>query len=525
MRKGRWKLQTVIIAFVCAVVAFSLLVTDILVTKTVTDSVEAGQAEKAQNASRMVAHTPLVAQALTGARREEDIQAFASDIRRETGVQFVVVMDMNGVRKSHPDPDKIGQPFTGGDEEHVLAGEEYVSTAEGTLGPSVRSFTPVFDPAGKQVGAVAVGISLESVQNAVASSRNNILAGTAAGILAGVLGAVLLARYIKKVLLGLEPFAIARLVEERDAILQSVHEGIIAVDRDSTITLMNRAAMSLFREGKTESIPLHSLQRVMETEQQEIDREQRINGVELLVNSVPIHVGGMLAGAVATYRDKTEVKLLAEQLTGVRLYADALRAQTHEFMNKLHVILGMVQMKSYEELALFIQETVDFKSNEIQMLTEKIKDPVLAGFLVGKLSYARESGASLHLKSDFPIPQPEDPALTHDLITVVGNLIDNAIDAVQKSRKKIIHVAFSYGDDILTVEVADSGTGIEEEKQHLLFEKGFSTKGTGRGIGLSLVQDILAQRDGEFDLLSELGKGTKLTVYIPFQEKGEKRKA
>lgn len=525
MKKGKWKLQTVIIAFVCAVVAFSLLVTDILVTKTITDSVEAGQAEKAQNASRTVAHTPLVAQALTGARDERDLQSFTSDIRKATGVQFVVVMDMQGIRKSHPDPDEIGKPFAGGDEEHVLNGEDYMSTAEGTLGPSVRSFTPVLDEKGVQVGAVAVGISLESVQNAVVSSRNNILAGTAAGILAGIIGAVLLARYIKKVLLGLEPFAIARLVEERDAMLQSVHEGIIAVDRDSTVTLMNKAAKSLFQRGKSDSVPIHSLQRVMETEQQEIDKEQRINGVELLVNSVPIHVEGTIAGAVATYRDKTEVKLLAEQLTGVRLYADALRAQTHEFMNKLHVILGMVQMKSYEELALFIQETVDFKSNEIQVMTEKIKDPVLAGFLVGKLSYARESGASLQLKSDYPIPQPNDPALTHDLITVIGNLIDNAIDAVQKSQKKTIKVAFSYGDDILTAEVTDSGTGIKEENQQLLFQKGFSTKGTGRGIGLALVQDVLEQRDGEFDLLSELGKGTKLTVYIPYQAKGEENEA
>jgi len=525
MKKGRWKLQTVIIAFVCAVVAFSLLVTDILVTKTVTDSVEAGQAEKAQNASRMVAHTPLVAQVLTGARDEKDLQSFTSDIRKVTGVQFVVVMDMKGIRKSHPDPEEIGKPFAGGDEEHVLNGEDYISTAEGTLGPSVRSFTPVLDEKGIQVGAVAVGISLKSVQNSVISSRNNILAGTAAGILAGIIGAVLLARYIKKVLLGLEPFAIARLVEERDAMLQSVHEGIIAVDRDSTVTLMNRAAKALFQRGKSDSVPIHSLQRVMETEKQEIDKEQQINGVELLVNSVPIYVEGAIAGAVATYRDKTEVKLLAEQLTGVRLYADALRAQTHEFMNKLHVILGMVQMKSYEDLALFIQETVDFKSNEIQVMTEKIKDPVLAGFLVGKLSYARESGASLQLKSDYPIPQPNDPALTHDLITVIGNLIDNAIDAVQKSRKRTIKVAFSYGDDILTVEVTDSGTGIKEENQQLLFQKGFSTKGTGRGIGLALVQDVLEQREGEFDLLSELGKGTKLTVYIPYQAKGEENEA
>ncbi|WP_046175835.1 DcuS/MalK family sensor histidine kinase [Domibacillus indicus] len=522
MKKGRWSLRAIIIAFVCAVVAFSLLITDILITKTVTDSVEEGQIEKAQNASRIMARTPLVAEALTGRRDEADIQLFADDIREATGVQFVVVMDMNGIRKSHPDPGEIGKPFAGGDEQYVLNGEEYISTAEGTLGPSIRSFTPVLGEDGEQIGAVAVGISTESVQKAAASSRNDIYIGTLAGIAAGIIGAILLARYIKRVLLGLEPFAIARLLKERSAMLQSVHEGIIAVDRDSTITLMNKAAKSLFQKEEDGPVPLGSLQRAMETEREKIDEEQRINGVELLVNSVPIHVGGTVVGAIATYRDKTEVKQLAEQLTGVRLYADALRAQTHEFMNKLHVILGMVQMKSYEELASFIRETVDFKSNEIQLMTEKIKDPVLAGFLVGKLSYAREAGVNLFLRSDYPIPPPEDPSLTHDLITVVGNLIDNAIDAVENSSKKTINVSFSYGDDILTIEVADSGPGVPKSKQQHLFEKGYSTKGTGRGIGLALVKGTLEQRAGEFDFLSEPGKGMTFTVYIPFQEKGEK---
>lgn len=521
MKKGRWKLRTVILFFVCAVVMFSLLVTDLLITETVTDSVEAGQIDKAQNASRIVAHTPLVAEALAGQRDPGDIQSFANQIQQVTGVEFVVVMDMNGIRQSHPDPAEVGKPFAGGDEQYVLAGEEHISTAKGTLGPSLRSFTPVLSEDGTQVGAVAVGLSTESVQKAVQESRYDIYIGTLAGLLAGVIGAVLLSRYIKKVLLGLEPFAIARLLEERNAMLHSVHEGIIAVDRDSRVTLMNKAAEALFQKGEKEPVPIRSLQRVMETEREEIDQQQRLNGVELLVNSVPIRVGETVAGAIATYRDKTEVKQLAEQLTGVRLYADALRAQTHEFMNKLHVILGMVQMKSYEELELFIRQTVDFKSNEIQLMTEKINDPVLAGFLSGKLSYARESGAVLHVSCEYPIPQPKNPALTHDLITVIGNLVDNAVDAVQDQPVKDVHISFSYGEDILTIEVSDSGSGMEPKTQARLFEKGFSTKGTGRGIGLALIRDILEEREGDFDLSSTQGYGTIFTVYVPYEEKGE----
>ncbi|MTH55307.1 two-component system sensor histidine kinase DcuS [Bacillus mangrovi] len=530
MKKGKWSLQVTITVFVCAVVALSLAVTSLLVTNTVTEDSERNQEEKARNAARMMAETPLVIDALSGRGNKEAVQDFANKIRKASGVQFVVIMDMKGIRLSHPEPGKVGKPFVGGDEKEVLKGKEYTSISEGTLGRSLRSFTPIFDGEGREVGAAAVGISLQEVNEAAQKSRENVLTGTAFGILAGIAGALFLARYIKKILFGLEPFAIAKLLQERSAVLQSVREGVIAVDQNAKITLVNKAAEKLVRKaglsmpapvGKdiNDYMPSSTLRRVLKTGEAELDEEQELRGITLLTNRVPVIVDGKTVGAVATFRDKTEISQLAEQLTGVRLYADALRAQSHEFMNKLHVILGMTQMKHYEELTAYISGITGQHQGEIGSISRIIKDPVLAGFLIGKVSKAREGGAELTCTADYPVPEG-DEHLIHELITIIGNLIDNSLAAVEKSPHRKIGVHFDYGDEILTVEVKDSGSGMNEEILGRIFEKGFSTKGSDRGIGLYLVRESLGRLEGDLEIVSKEGRGTKVAVYIPYAGRG-----
>ncbi|MED3563833.1 DcuS/MalK family sensor histidine kinase [Bacillus xiapuensis] len=531
MKKGRWSLQSIIIVFVCVVVALSLLITDLLISSRVASGTEKSEEEKAGNVARMVAYSPLVIDALSGNLDEREIQPFANEMRKASNVYFIVVMDMKGIRKSHPDPKMVGKPFKGGDQGPVLKGKEYASTSKGFLGPSLRYFTPIKDANGRQIGAVAVGISLSNIQKAVHKSRTGVFIGTVIGILIGILGAVMLARYIKEILLGLEPFAIAKLLEERSAMLQSVREGIVAVDQESKVTLVNRAALKLFEKAGLEGNPIEKsiaeymsstrLSDLLKTGKAELDEEQNLNGITLLTNRVPVIVGNKVVGAIATFRDKTEIKLLAEQLTGVRVYADALRAQAHEFMNKLHVILGMVHMGNYDKVVQYINEMAGHRKSEIGFVTKKIKDPVLAGFIIGKLSYAREAGVELSVSCDHPLPQPADLGVTHELITIVGNLVDNAIQAVYDCPIKKIAVEFEYVDDILTIEVKDTGKGMNEELQNQIFQKGFSTNGENRGFGLYLVTQAVKKLEGELILSSKPGKGTVFAVYLPYKEEGE----
>ena len=522
-RRRLWNLWKTITLLVCTVVIFSLLVTDILISHNVERTTEDSQAEKAKTIAHIVANDSIVIDGLVGKADTSAIQTYTNRILQNTGVQFIVVMDMNGIRKSHPNPQKIGHHFIGGDEGPALKGKEHVSLAEGTLGISMRVFVPIFSETGEQLGAVAVGISADNVKERVKESRHIIYIGVGVGVLVGIIGAILLARHIKKSLFGLEPHRIAKILEERNTMLQSVKEGIIAVDKEARVTLINNEAKRLFKKSGLEEdfigkdvelyMPNSRIKEVVQTGEVQLNEEQNIYGITIVTNRVPLYVKGEIVGAIATFRDKTEIRKLAEELTGIRLYAEALRAQSHEFMNKMHVVLGLTHMKQYEELQKYISGMVSEHQYEIGGVMKRIKSPVFAGFLLGKLSYAREKNIKLIISEDSYMPEIDDESITHELITIVGNLIDNALEAVTNCEKKRVEVKIQHGD-ILTITVQDTGKGIQEKEIEQLFTKGYSTKGENRGYGLYLVKESIQRINGEIHMHSLVGKGTTITIEI-----------
>lgn len=523
-RKRLWNLWKTITLLVCTVVIFSLLVTDILISHNVERTTEDSQAEKAKTIAHIVANDSVVINGLIGKVDTSAIQTYTNRILKNTGVQFIVVMDMDGIRKSHPNPQKIGHHFIGGDEGPALKGKEHVSLAEGTLGISMRVFVPIFSETGEQLGAVAVGISADNVKERVKQSRHIIYIGVGVGVLVGIIGAILLARHIKKSLFGLEPHRIAKILEERNTMLLSVKEGIIAVDKEANVTLINNEAKRLFKKSGLEEdfigkdvelyMPNSRIKEVLQTGEVQLNEEQNIYGITIVTNRVPLYVKGEIVGAIATFRDKTEIRKLAEELTGIRLYAEALRAQSHEFMNKMHVVLGLTHMKQYEELQKYVSSMVSEHQYEIGGVMKRIKSPVFAGFLLGKLSYAREKNIKLIISEDSYLPEIYDESITHELITIVGNLIDNALEAVIHCKKKQVEVGIQY-QNALTITVQDTGKGIEEDAVDALFTKGYSTKGDNRGYGLYLVKESIQRINGEIHISSLLGEGTTITIEIP----------
>lgn len=530
LKKKYIRLHSSIALFVSMVVILALSVTGLLIAEEIADQTEKNLSDKAMNIARMVGHSPLVIEALEGKRDEAEIQSFAEEIRHVTNVRFIVVMDMNGIRKSHPDPKKIGKRFVGRDEVRAMNGEEYTSVAKGTLGRSLRAFEPIRNADGKQIGVVAVGIMLDNVHETVAKSTRIVYFGIGLGILVGILGALVLARKIKAILFGLEPFQIANLFQERNAMLESVREGILAVNREGLIVVANTEAVRMFRQAgiyddpigkKVEDyLPNFPLLRIMDSGTPEYDQEQDLNGMTIMVNRVPVTVGNQVVGAIATFRDKTEIKQLAEQLTGVKLYAEALRVKTHEFMNKLHVILGMAQIGEYEKLSSYIHQITNHYQMEIGSVSRLVKDPVLAGFLLSKLSYAREQGVKLAISGERSLPSPKNPDILNHLITIFGNLIDNGIEAVESNEKKEIDVFLGYDGTVLSLSVKDSGSGIPDEIKEKIFEKGFSTKGKHRGYGLFLVRKSVQELGGELTLTSN-AQSTMFTVKLPYEDKDE----
>ncbi len=526
LKKRQWKLSTIIIIFVCIVVLISLVITSILIGNTVKNSIHKTAEEKAEAVSRTTAQSNIVKRGLKDKSKEQQIQRYTSEIKSATDVSFIVVMDMNSIRKSHPNSDLIGKKFQGGDESPALKGKEIITESKGTLGKSLRSFTPIYDN-GKQIGLVAVGIPIETVNEAFASGMRDIFIGLIIGMFFGIIGAYLLARYIKKILHGLEPAIIAKRLEERNTMLQSVHEGIVAVDKEGKINLINKSATQIFKKAGLAENPIGlkineyldstQLHNVVELGRPEVDEEQNINGVKILVNRVPLYVNNQIVGAISTFRDKTEMSRLSEQLVGVKTYAETLRAQSHEFSNRLHVIMGMLQMENYEEVKQYIREIVSFSVQENVNIATQIKDAALAGFLIGKLSLAREKNIELTIHINEIVPEPHDNQLTHEIITVIGNLIDNSIDALANQNSKIIKVKLNYSQQNLKIDITDSGEGLTPHMQQKIFEKGYSTKGDNRGYGLYLINESVKKLNGSINVDKDSDGYTKFIVEIPYE--------
>ncbi|MFD2925610.1 DcuS/MalK family sensor histidine kinase [Halobacillus naozhouensis] len=528
---GRYfSLHAAIVWFVCIVMILAFTVTGFLISKEVAERTRKDVAEKTLNVARMVGHSPIVINGLQYKSQEDELQKFAERIRKLTDVRFVVVMNMEGIRKTHPDPWKVGKHFVGGDEERALEGEEYTSIAEGTLGASLRAFEPIYNHNNVQVGAVSVGVLLNKVNRAVNRSKQIIYVGVGLGVVVGIIGALFLANRVKKVLFGLEPYEIAGIMQERNAMIESVREGILAINQNREIIIANAEATRMFEKagiqgnpvGMTieEYMPFSRLVNVLENGKGEFDQERNIEEVTFVVNRVPVKVDGQIVGAIATFRDRTELKHLAEQLTGVKLYAEALRVRSHEFMNKLHVILGMVYIGEYEKLTSYIHQITENQKMEFDSISRFVKDPVLAGFLLSKMSYAREQGVNLTVQGETVLPKPNNPEIMDGVITVVGNLIDNSIEAVQDFNNKNIDVVIDYDGEFLLFDVVDNKGGIPVEIRKKIFKKGFSTKGNNRGYGLFLVRKTVQSMDGDVELFTN-DEYTMFSVELPYDCKEE----
>ncbi|RKD76449.1 two-component system, CitB family, sensor histidine kinase MalK [Sinobaca qinghaiensis] len=521
-------LTTWITFLVLAVLILSLSVTSILVAVEAAATTREDQADQASNLAVSVSRSPLTVETLAdGVEESPELQQYTLDVQEAAGVEYIVVMNMDHIRLTHPNENRIGERFVGNDEDDSFDGETYTSIAEGTLGESMRAFVPVWNGS-TQVGVVSVGILMDNINSEVLSSQRDIYIGSGAGLLIGVAGAVWLARRIKKTMHGMEPAEISQLVEERESMLASVREGIIAIDQDGSIILANRAAAAMFKKAGIygdplghdvkEFLPDSKLTEVLVHGRSEFDEEQSLNGMDIVVNRVPVYAEGRLVGALATFRDKTELTAVIKQLSGAKAYAETLRAQTHEFMNKLHVMSAMVFTESYEELKGYIDQISHTYQTEVGWVTRYISDPVIAGYLMNKLNYFQENGVLVSMEGDEPWPLLEEPAYLDTVITVIGNLTDNAFEAVKDVDEAEIIIAIDYQSGVLHFSIEDNGSGIEKEELDDLFVRGFSTKGTDRGYGLYLLKNALDAVEGTLDVSSEPQQGSVFHVKIPFRE-------
>jgi len=501
-------------------------ITWLMVSMLVSSILEEYIGRNALNVSKTVSLTTVVHEGLKN-KNSTQIQLYAESVRKATGARFVVVGDHEGRRYSHPVPERIGKLMVGGDNPRALErGEAYVSKAVGTLGPSMRGKVPIFANSGKVIGVVSVGYLQETVESVTEGYLQRVLLWVFGLFLFGGIGTWLIARNVKQSIFGLEPVEIARLFRERNAILDSIREGVVAINDKGQVTMLDHEAAKILKippesgiGTSIESIlPQTRMLEVLKSGEEQFDQEMIIGDIEVIVNRVPIWQNDRVAGVVSSFRRKDEIDRMAQELTQIQEYSEVLRTQTHEYSNKLHTLAGLIQLGSHQEaLDLIGRETSGYQEL-LGTLAETVPEPLLSAIILGKYNRAQELRINFQLDPESRMIDIPKKINREKLVTILGNLLENALEAAQENTSGTRTVQLSmtdFGNDLI-FEVEDSGPGIEDESVDLSLQHGFTTKsGTGRGIGLSLVHENLKYLGGHLTVVHSSLGGMRFTIYIP----------
>ena len=450
----------------------------------------------------------------TGQISDKLLNSQIENIRSKTKVEFIVVMDMKGIRRTHPTKEKIGEKFEGGDEKRVLTkGEEYISEASGSLGTSLRVFTPIFKD-GKQIGAVAIGNPINEVYNEIYLKMYQFIPFIILGVIIGIIAATLLSSNIKKAIFGLEPVEIAYILKEKEAVLESVKEGILAIDEQGILTLFNKEAREVLELTNEDiGMPIASLtycskiSEVLSLRKYYENIEMKVRpGLTILCKYNPLkNDKGEVIGLVMNFRDLTEIKKMADELTGITKMTWSLRAQNHEFMNKLHTISGMIQLEEYSEAVKFISDVSKKRKEISSILTDQIKNVSIAALLFSKYNKASESRIKFQIDVNCELNELPQYMREDELGSVIGNLIENSLDEVATDGSGIVHFKMYEMDDFLKIEIYDNGPGISPEIMNNIYALGTTTKLGQRGIGMYIVKKIIDEMLGQIEFSCDNG--------------------
>jgi two-component system, CitB family, sensor kinase len=446
-----------------------------------------------------VADSPTVVDALDLLEPSTVIQPYAEDVRLDAHVDFVVVMGLDRTRYSHPTPSLIGKKFVG-DLGDAPQGGIFTQQYTGSLGPSMRCVVPVLD-GGRVVALVSVGITVASIDRQLRVDVVKVLLVALAVLAAGLLGAWLVSRRLQRQTHGMGEREITRMYEYYSAVLHAVREGLLLVDTEGRVQLVNDEARRLLdlpddvvgKRLDELGLPPGLVAAASGTTPESDDLYVAGDRI-LLVSSAPAAWAGRDVGAVVTLRDHTELRSVTGELDAVRGLTESLRSQTHEAANRLHTVVSLIEMGRPDDAVEFATTELEVAQRLTDQVVGAVGDPVVAALLLGKSAEAAERGVDLTVTGELPsgggVP-------ARDLVTVLGNLVDNALDAVAAAPWKRVDVLLDGDAETLTVTVRDSGPGLDDDAAARVLERGWSTKAAGRGVGLALVAQVARRHGGE----------------------------
>ena len=476
----------------------------------------------------MIAGLPQVREAVLTGRNmpalKSQIDHLASTLSQ---IDIIVICNTDSIRLYHTEHDREGDHFVGDDQGPILeTGVPYISIAVGSLGLQRRAFHAIRDSAGRIIGFVMVSVLNTSITQVQSTIINSFLLIMTFLFFLVIIAAAIFRHHLESVLLGYRPEEFANLYVERTEVLDSLDEGIFAIDTRGRVILMNRSARrmlnldpSIQTEGHllTDYYPETKLPETAASGVAEYNIDFEILGRNIISSRIPIRQKGKIIGAVSIFRNRTEVVRLARELTGAQDMVDTLRSANHEFSNKLHVILGLLEMGSPEEARNYILNTSLASGEAISDIHRRVPVPSLAGLLIGKMLRARELGITFILKQDTYFREKSRSLPSDCLITLVGNLVENAMDELntQDFPVKQIELGIYSEEGHTTIVCDDTGGGIPEEILFSIYDTATTTKGSGHGNGFRLMKNIVDRYEGTFHIDTELGEGTSIEINLP----------
>lgn len=484
-------ISVVLVTFIPLVISYGIFLGDKL--STMQENIKLNL----KNISFGITQNEMIQTKLYLKENDESIQEYTKRIiDNAQDIDLIVIGDMSGIKYSHLDESQIGQLYINPDNQKVLAeGTSYYSLMEGSVGKTLRWFEPI-NYNGRQVGFIMIGKYYRDIASINNVTRVKYMGLFLFTLVISILCAKLFAGTVKKAILGMEPEEIAALYRQKKIIINSVSEGIISLNKKNEITEINNSCYTLFEDFSEEKV-LNRLRKYIDRKDSFEMKELVILGKKTFVTLKPVYEGDNYLGILITLSNKESISKIAKEITGVDEVIKNLRANVHEFKNTLHVVLGLIQLQQYDEAKKFILKIQNVHEDNINEFSN-IKDYYVRALMLSRKLVAKERNIKFNLEPEAFLYENHEIIDSQDIVTILGNLIENAFEACIISNKDEKYVRIFMYEDVEKIEiiVKDNGCSIDEKIKDVIFERGISSKGDSRGTGLYLVKNKVELYNG-----------------------------
>lgn len=527
IKKPRLLSQMVI--FFSVIILITIVSVSALFSLMIDDMIKTSLGNQAMTVAKMTAQKEQIINAFNEQNPSSIIQPITEEIRNSTGAGYVVIGNIENIRYSHHISKFIGKTMGSSNKEVFENNASIIYEGTGISGRAIKAKTPIYNKYGEIIGVSSVGFLTSAVEEKVHEYRIKLLQFSIFILIVGIMGAVIISKRVKRLIFNLEPEEISFLFKEKEATLESIRDATVAVNKEGKVTSINKRARELLEQDYLEKVELieHSrlnsmIESVLKRNENLVNQKVIFGHQLYLVDASLIVENQKTRGAVLTIRPVSEIEEIIDEVSKVQNVSDHIRAQNHEYLNKLNTIYGLITLEQYDEARELISDEVKERQDIVVFLTSSVKDPFIAACLLGKINRAKELKVELEIDKESNLESIPPSLDTKLFVSILGNIIDNAIEAAIQAHSNRAYVKVSFtdiGTDII-FDIEDNGKGIPKELENMIFIEGFTTKeGENHGLGLAIVKNAIKKLDGDIYISTSDSAGAQFTIVLPKSSK------